>query len=348
METPQKLPPFPTGTSTRPRRQMRQPEFDTQPLYDELLGVLNIALNDPSRAGVMMQEIAHRELHPPGGTPFRNQQRNNNRITPYSFERRPSNRFGNQHSSQNMFSNRNNLFAAPVTPTRPLEYFPPATCSANSSTPSKAPQQSTEFSHPATQSRSTDAFTSSRTAQQSAHNFNPVTFSRSADSHTPTPSPQRPSLLPLPATVSRVHNLPDFQSLHTKPCLRVILSETSIVSLSRPVHCVFNEETREWIIADKDRGIVFLNNDCFFILRSITEFEEPCAVALLNNGHLLGVLDRNGIFIYDQFSGEKRLVFSQPDCRGLAVSVTGDFVTVNYKLRYIFIVPQNGDTPTYF
>uniref|UniRef100_A0AC34G9P4 Uncharacterized protein n=1 Tax=Panagrolaimus sp. ES5 TaxID=591445 RepID=A0AC34G9P4_9BILA len=219
METPQKLPPFPTGTSTRPHRQMRPPECDTQPLYDELLGVLNIALNDASRAGVMMQEIALRELRPPGATPFRNHQRNNNRITPYSLERRHSNRFGNPNPPQSMFRDRNNLFNAPVTPTRPMQYFPPSTlsCSTNSSTPSKALQHSTEFSHPATQSLSTDSFISSRTAQQSVHNFNPATFSRSADSHTPTPSPQRPSLLPLPATVSRVHNLPDFQSLHTKP-----------------------------------------------------------------------------------------------------------------------------------
>uniref|UniRef100_A0AC34FQP5 Uncharacterized protein n=1 Tax=Panagrolaimus sp. ES5 TaxID=591445 RepID=A0AC34FQP5_9BILA len=174
MDTSQNHSPFFSRTATRARRQMNF-EVEPQHLYDEFMGILDIALNDASRAGVMMQEIAHRELHPPGGTPIRNQQRNNNRITPYSAERRPSNRFGYSNPPQGMFDTRKNLFNAPVTPTRPLQYFSPATlsCSTNSSTLSKAPQQSTEFPHPATQSRSTDSFTSS------SYNFNPATFSRS-------------------------------------------------------------------------------------------------------------------------------------------------------------------------
>lgn len=54
-----------------------------------MLAVLNVALNDPTRAGMMLQEIAHRELHPPPLTPLRNQQRRSQRFTPYSTERRP-------------------------------------------------------------------------------------------------------------------------------------------------------------------------------------------------------------------------------------------------------------------
>uniref|UniRef100_A0A914P8Q7 Uncharacterized protein n=1 Tax=Panagrolaimus davidi TaxID=227884 RepID=A0A914P8Q7_9BILA len=89
METPQKLPPFPSGTSTRPRR----PVYDVEilPLYDEMLGILNIALEDTDRAGILMKEIALRELCTPSAavsTPLR---RNNSRFTPYG-SRPPRNR----------------------------------------------------------------------------------------------------------------------------------------------------------------------------------------------------------------------------------------------------------------
>uniref|UniRef100_A0A914QWR0 Uncharacterized protein n=1 Tax=Panagrolaimus davidi TaxID=227884 RepID=A0A914QWR0_9BILA len=296
METPHKLPPFLSGTSTRPRRRV----YDVEILqfYDEMLGIMNIALEDTARAGILMKEIALRELCTPAAsaavsTPLR---RNNSRFTPYG-SRPPRNRA----TAPSMFDMRNQQFATPPkTPLRPT------------------PQ------------------------------FSPATFSRSVYAVASSPTPQPPHQITPPGTFSRVYNLPDFERLHVKPCLRLIRSDTSVVELSRPCHCIYDEQSREWIVADKDLGIVFLNKDCFHILRSIPDFDGPSATVLLNAGNALGVLDNNGIFIYDKQYGEKRLIFRQPECRGLAVTATGDFVTVHPKLRYIFIVPQNGDAPIYF
>uniref|UniRef100_A0A914Y1Z3 Uncharacterized protein n=1 Tax=Panagrolaimus superbus TaxID=310955 RepID=A0A914Y1Z3_9BILA len=155
MDTPRKLPPFPSGTSTRNRRQI---EVEPQPLYDEFIEILNVALSDASQAGVMMQEIAHRELHPPPATtPLRNHRKSNNqRFTPYSIERRPSNRFANPNPPPSMFDIRNTLFSPPVTPQRPaLQFFSPLTLSrsADSLTPSTTPQRPSPLSNPATVSR---------------------------------------------------------------------------------------------------------------------------------------------------------------------------------------------------
>jgi hypothetical protein len=292
METPQKLPPFPSGTSTRPRRKVY--DVENSPLYDEMLGILNIALEDTARAGILMKEIALRELCTPAApaavlTPLR---RNNNRFTPYGSRPRRD-----RATAPSMFDMRN------------LEQF---------ATPPKTPLRP-------------------------APRFSPATFSRSVDAVASSPTPQPPHQITPPGTFSRVYNLPDFESLHAKPCLRLIRSDTSVVELSRPCHCIYDEQSREWIVADKDMGIVFLNKDCFHILRSLPDFDEPSATVLLNEGNALGVLDNNGIFIYDKQYDGKRLIFCQPECRGLAVTATGDFVTVHPKLRYIFIVPQNGD-----
>ena len=109
-----------------------------------------------------------------------------------------------------------------------------------------------------------------------------------------------------------------------------------------PFHCVYNETTNEWIVADKQQGIIFINQDCFTVRRKLNHFNDPCAVALLNNGEYLGVLDNNGIFVCDINTGEKKQIFVHSQCRGLAVTATGDFVTINPRSRMIFIVPQDG------
>lgn len=125
--------------------------------------------------------------------------------------------------------------------------------------------------------------------------------------------------------------------------MRLIPSSEGSVNLMSPMHCVFNEKTKEWIVTDKQQGIIFINQDCFCVRRKLNNFNDPCALVLLNDGQLLGVLDNNGIFVCDSETGEKRQIFSHSKCRGLAITATGDFVTLHPRSKIIYIIPQNGN-----
>uniref|UniRef100_A0AC34Q542 Uncharacterized protein n=1 Tax=Panagrolaimus sp. JU765 TaxID=591449 RepID=A0AC34Q542_9BILA len=139
----------------------------------------------------------------------------------------------------------------------------------------------------------------------------------------------------------------DFTKLNKTPHFKLVLSTKNVLKLIDPMNCVFSEVNDHWIVADRQKGIVVVNRDCSLVIQTYSSayIRKPSAVILVNDGSQAAVLDDNGIHILDFRKGTFVQILRRRHCRGLGMTLTGDFVTFDTFSNETLIIPQDTLIP---